>query len=142
MSTDIRCSSSCARDIYALFEEDYYCCKCKPPPPPPPRPACFPSDAKVDVENGKSIRMSELQIRDQLQTGMKSVAMYDLQAEDRVQTGMNISNNVCTRSRRQSTNRYESVTMSDLGDRVKTGMKSVRISALQAGDRVQTGMNQ
>ena len=31
---------------------------------------CFPSSAKVRLENGKSVTMSELQIKDQVQTGM------------------------------------------------------------------------
>ena len=34
--------------------------------------ACFPSVAKVKVENGKSVTMSELQIGDRVQTGKKS----------------------------------------------------------------------
>ena len=31
---------------------------------------CFPSTAKVNLENGKSVRMSELQVGDKVQTGM------------------------------------------------------------------------
>ena len=85
---------------------------------------CFPSDATVKLANGKTLAMSDLQIGDRVQTGMKSVTMSDLQIGDRVQTGM------------------KSVTMSELqiGDRVQTGMKSVTMSDLQIGDRVQTGM--
>ena len=43
-----------------------------PPPPPPPPPSgggCFPSSAKVKIETGKYVRMSELQIGDQVQAG-------------------------------------------------------------------------
>ena len=39
--------------------------------PPPPSKPCFPLNAKVKVENGKSVQMSELQIGDRVQTGMK-----------------------------------------------------------------------
>ena len=38
--------------------------------PPPPTTSCFPSIAKVKLQNGKSITMSELQIGDQVQTGV------------------------------------------------------------------------
>ena len=31
---------------------------------------CFPSTAKVNLENGKSVRMSELQVGDKVQTGI------------------------------------------------------------------------
>ena len=36
---------------------------------PPPPPKCFPSDAQVKLENGKSVTMSDLQIGNQVQTG-------------------------------------------------------------------------
>ena len=40
-------------------------------PPPPERPKfCFPSNAKVNLENGKSVTMSELKIGDLVQTGI------------------------------------------------------------------------
>ena len=35
---------------------------------------CFPSAAKVSLENGKSLVMSELQVGDRVQAGMESVA--------------------------------------------------------------------
>ena len=41
-----------------------------PPPPPPPPPSCFPSESKVNLENGKSVTMSELNIGDRVQTGI------------------------------------------------------------------------
>ena len=43
----------------------------KPPPPPSP-PACFPSAAKVHLQNGKSVRMSELQKGHHVQTGINN----------------------------------------------------------------------
>ena len=45
----------------------YHCCDC--PPPPPPR-RCFPSTAKVSLENGISVKMSELQVGDHVQIGI------------------------------------------------------------------------
>ena len=36
---------------------------------PPPPPTCFPSTGLVNLENGKSVTMSELKIGDQVQTG-------------------------------------------------------------------------
>ena len=36
---------------------------------PPPPPTCFPSTRLVNLENGKSVTMSELKIEDQVQTG-------------------------------------------------------------------------
>ena len=49
-----------------------------PPPPPPPKKGCFPSSAKVNLEKGKVIRMSELQIGDKVQTGkfIKKSVLY------------------------------------------------------------------
>ena len=41
----------------------------RPPPPPPPSKKCFPSTAKVKLESGKLVKMSELQIGDQIETG-------------------------------------------------------------------------
>ena len=40
-----------------------------PPPPPPESSSCFPLMAKVKIENGKSVQISELQIGDKVQTG-------------------------------------------------------------------------
>ena len=39
------------------------------PPPPPQSSGCFPSVARVSLENGKSVSMSELQKGDRVQTG-------------------------------------------------------------------------
>ena len=41
-------------------DECYECCNC----------ACFPSMAKVQLQNGKTVTMSELQIGNQVQTGI------------------------------------------------------------------------
>ena len=38
---------------------------------PPPSRSCFPLNAKVKVGNGKSVQMSELQIGDRVQAGIK-----------------------------------------------------------------------
>ena len=35
-----------------------------------PEPACFPASARVSLENGKSIQMSELKVGDKVQTGI------------------------------------------------------------------------
>ena len=50
----------------------FHCCSCPPPPPPPPPPkrGCFPSTARVSLENGKSVMMSELQEEDHVQIGI------------------------------------------------------------------------
>ena len=81
-------------------------CRCKN--------CCFPSALQVTLDSGKSVTMTELQIGDKVQTGMKSVTMSELQIGDKVQTGM------------------KSVTMTELqiGDKVLTGMKSVTMSEL------------
>ena len=57
--------------------EAHFCnfdCKCcftaDPSPPPPSGGSCFPSVAKVQVKNGKSVAMSELKNGDQVQTGI------------------------------------------------------------------------
>ena len=42
------------------------------PPPPPPSSSCFPSTATVNLENGKTVTMSELQVGNKVQTGMES----------------------------------------------------------------------
>ena len=41
-----------------------------PSPPPPPKKACFPSNSKVKLENGKLVKMSDLEIEDKVQTSM------------------------------------------------------------------------
>ena len=44
----------------------YHCCDC---PPPPPKRRCFPSTAKISLKNGKFVKMSQLQVADQVQIG-------------------------------------------------------------------------
>ena len=51
--------------------------------------SCFPSSAKVPLEDGKLVSMAELHVGDRLKTGKKkSVTMVGLQIE----TGRNIAN--------------------------------------------------
>ena len=38
---------------------------------PPPPPGCFPSTARVNLENGKSVVMSEIQMGSRVQIGKK-----------------------------------------------------------------------
>ena len=45
---------------------------------------CFPSLVRVKLQDGRLVKMSELQIGDQVQTGMKSVSMFELQIGDHV----------------------------------------------------------
>ena len=60
----------CPTHCYAKCGDTYHCCVAPPPPPPPPpQEKCFPSSARVILENGKSVTMSELQIGDRVQTG-------------------------------------------------------------------------
>ena len=47
----------------------------------PRRKKCFPSMAKVNVENGESVTMSELQIGDKVKTGTNMFTL-DLQVAD------------------------------------------------------------
>ena len=78
-----------------------HCCPCG---------ACFPGTGTFNLENGKSVKMSELQIGDRVQTGKKSVKMSELQIGDKVQTDK------------------KSVKMSELQieDRVQTGEKLMK----------------
>ena len=96
---------SLASVVAPTIDGDVFCCDC----------ACFPSTATVNLDNGESVAMSELQVGARVQIGMKSVSMSELQVGARVQTGM------------------KSVAMSELqvGDKVQTGMKSVAICELQ-----------
>ena len=54
--------------------------KLPPPPPPPPPPksddSCFSSAARVSLENGKSLIMSELHVGDKLKTGTCEIFQY------------------------------------------------------------------
>ena len=107
-------SKECACGVCDHYDHDYevfddegrQCCKCREY-----TAKCFPAAGGVFLNNGKLVKMSELQVGDRVQTGMKSVTMSELQVGDRVQTGI------------------KSVTMSELqiGDRVQTGMNSVRM---------------
>ena len=54
-----QCHSSC----YAKCGDTYHCCDA------PEQESCFPSSARVLLETGKSVTMSELQIGDRVQTG-------------------------------------------------------------------------
>ena len=65
---------------------DYYCCftnstalptKTTTTMAPPPGPSCFPSAAKVNLQNGKSVTMSELPIGDQVLAGKESFKTID-----------------------------------------------------------------
>ena len=72
---------------YINCDNGIYCCNnqasrpTRPPPPPPPlpppppsssssSPSCFPSTASLNLENGKMVAMSELQIGDLVPTGI------------------------------------------------------------------------
>ena len=50
---------------------------------------CFPSSARIYLENGNIIAMSELQIGDQVKTGKKSFVILKLKKGDQIQTGKN-----------------------------------------------------
>ena len=58
----ISCNNSCLPDLTS-------CCGCVP--------RCFPSASKVNLKNGKSIPMSDLQLGDQVQTGISSLFSYN-----------------------------------------------------------------
>ena len=62
-------------------DDGWYCCACNP---------CFPAAARLSLESGETLPMSELEVGDKVQTGMKSVTMSELQVGDRGQTGRNI----------------------------------------------------
>ena len=49
------------------------CCTCTG------KKTCFPSSARVSLENGKTVRMSELQIGDRVQTGIAVTLLLYLQ---------------------------------------------------------------
>ena len=57
-----RCAS-CKR-YYKPGLGSWRCCECNP---------CFPAEARVSLESGKSLTMSELEIGDRIQTGIKNV---------------------------------------------------------------------
>ena len=53
------CKNNCWPDIFS-------CCDCG-------SSSCFPSTSKVNLESGKSVTMSELQLGDRVKTGKKSL---------------------------------------------------------------------
>ena len=55
------CKNMCWPDVFS-------CCDCVKRE----TPRCFPSTSKVNLENGKSVPMSDLQLGDQVQTGKKN----------------------------------------------------------------------
>ena len=76
----LRCPDLC----FAKCGDTFHCCDgvpstTTPPPtttaPPPPSPSggggCFPSTARTKLRTGRLVTMSELQIGDEVQTGMK-----------------------------------------------------------------------
>ena len=58
--SDCSCGSGCYCET-AENSGQHECCDCR----------CFPSTAKVNLQNGKTLTMSELQIGDKVQTGRK-----------------------------------------------------------------------
>ena len=80
-----------------LFNEPDHCCDCDDS-----GGICFPGESTLNLQSGKSVKMSELQVGDRVQTGKKSVKIAELQVGDRVQTGKNY---VKMFDRKVSTNR-------------------------------------
>ena len=64
------CPSLC----YAKCDNTYHCCVA-PPPPPPASENCFPSSARLMLESGKSVTMSELKIGDRIETGEQILSL-------------------------------------------------------------------
>ena len=64
-------SRSCPTMCVAKCGDNYHCCKGTPTvtKAPPASSVCIPSSARVSLENGKSVTMSDLQIGDKVQTG-------------------------------------------------------------------------
>ena len=65
-------SAVCQGEIYyecenVCFPDFFSCCDCVRRK----KPRCFPSSSKVNLKNGKSVPMSDLQLGDQVQTGKK-----------------------------------------------------------------------
>ena len=59
------CNKQSDYNDYNIFDDEgRECCKCKNH-----APKCFPAAARVSLENGKLVQMSELQIVDRVQTG-------------------------------------------------------------------------
>ena len=53
-----------------IRNNDLKCCKCADGTCDCYKKNCFPANAKVKLESGKSVKMSELQIGDKVQRGM------------------------------------------------------------------------
>ena len=71
------CSCPCGLTYFGNFDvtRRYVCRNCPPLPPPPPPPrrrGCFPSFAKVNLEIGNSIALSELRVGDRVKTGLNT----------------------------------------------------------------------
>ena len=82
-------SCGCPCGDYFSTSSNQYECKTCPPPPPPANTGgddCFPSAARVSLENGKSVMMSELQIGDKVQTGMFTFSTLMTLASDTFST--------------------------------------------------------
>ena len=58
------CDNDPSNDYDIFDDEGKECCKCQKK-----KKVCFPAAARVSLENGKHIKMSELQIGDRVQTG-------------------------------------------------------------------------
>ena len=56
-----RCKCSCRSKYYN--DDAWYCCSCDDT-------VCFPSTAKVNLGNGKTVEMSQLEKGDHIQTGL------------------------------------------------------------------------
>ena len=78
-------------DAWIQHDTRTICCECNQPPP---SKRCFPAEAKIKLQNGRLMSMSELQIGERVQTGMTSVTMCELRIGDKVQNRYDISNNV------------------------------------------------
>ena len=60
------CDCGTTRDL----QDQCVCASCSPPPPPPDDDDdCFPSTATVNLDNGKTVMMSELEVGDRVQSG-------------------------------------------------------------------------
>ena len=63
------CNCQCG-SYWSRASNQYECSTCPPPPPPPSGGGhCFPSAARVSLENGQTVIMSELQAGDKVKTG-------------------------------------------------------------------------
>ena len=75
----------CVQDCELEFNEcdgntDNECCKCINR-----TPGCFPAEARISLENGKAVKMSELKVGDRVQTGKKSVTISEFLTEKKAQ---------------------------------------------------------